>query len=94
MACPHVSSAVAYVKAFHPDWSPAAIKSALITTAFPINSRKNVDMEFAYGAGQINPVKAVNPSLVYDANKDDYIQLLCIEGYTAEEIRHISGANI
>lgn len=49
-------------------------------------------MEFAYGAGQINPVKAVNPGLVYDANKDDYIQFLCNEGYTAEEIRLISGA--
>lgn len=51
-----------------------------------------MDMEFAYGAGQINPVKAVNPGLVYDANKDDYIQFLCNEGYTAEEIRLISGA--
>ncbi|XXG52863.1 hypothetical protein AAC387_Pa03g1068 [Persea americana] len=94
MSCPHVSGAAAYVKAFHPDWSPAAIKSALMTTAFPINPRKNVDMEFAYGAGQINPVKAVNPGLVYDANKDDYIQFLCNEGYAAEEIRLISGANI
>ncbi|RWR76037.1 hypothetical protein CKAN_00444900 [Cinnamomum micranthum f. kanehirae] len=78
MACPHVSGAAAYVKAFHPNWSPAAIKSALMTTAFPINSRKNVDMELAYGASQINPVKVVNPGL----------------GYTAKEIRRISGANI
>ena len=32
MACPHVAAAAVYVKTFHPNWSPAAIKSALMTT--------------------------------------------------------------
>ena len=33
MTCHHVTAVVAYVKTFHLDWSPVAIKSALMTTS-------------------------------------------------------------
>ncbi|XXG40515.1 hypothetical protein AAC387_Pa01g1210 [Persea americana] len=93
MSCPHVSGAAAYVKSFHKKWSPASIKSALMTTAAHTKKKENPDAEFAYGAGEIDPLKALNPGLVYDTQRDDYLEFLCSEGYSAKEIKLISGDN-
>ncbi|KAK9123137.1 hypothetical protein Sjap_012739 [Stephania japonica] len=91
MACPHVSGAAAYVKTFHPDWSPSAIKSALMTTASPMIATRNPDREFAYGAGHLNPLKAVQPGLVYESFEDDYIKMLCSIGYTSDMLKLMVG---
>ncbi|KAF8654849.1 hypothetical protein HU200_061428 [Digitaria exilis] len=94
MACPHASGAAAYVKSFHRDWSPAMIMSALITTATPMNTPGNSKTTaFKYGAGQLNPVKANDPGLVYDASESDYIAILCVQGYNATQLALITGFN-
>ncbi|PKI68380.1 hypothetical protein CRG98_011288, partial [Punica granatum] len=90
MSCPHVAGAAAYVKTFHPDWSPSAVKSALMTTASKLrDTTTRVDLsgrEFSYGSGQINPLKAVDPGLVYETTKADYVNLLCSLGYDIRSI--------
>nr|XP_043634556.1 cucumisin-like [Erigeron canadensis] len=91
MSCPHASGAAAYVKSFHPTWSPAAIKSALMTTAAPMSSTKNTDAEFAYGSGHIDPLKAVDPGLVYDAGEADFVSFLCGQGYNATTLKIVTG---
>ncbi|CAA0830716.1 Subtilisin-like protease SBT4.14 [Striga hermonthica] len=91
MSCPHVSGAAAYVKSFHPNWSPAAIKSALLTTARPMSSRVDTDAEFAYGTGQVYPTRAINPGLVYDMDDMSYIQFLCHENYSGSAIGTLTG---
>ncbi|XP_022737203.1 subtilisin-like protease SBT4.3 [Durio zibethinus] len=93
MSCPHASGAAAYVKAAHPEWSAAAIKSALMTTATVVDPKKHEDLEFAYGSGQINPAQAKDPGLVYDANETDYINFLCKQGYNTTTVRLITGDN-
>ncbi|KAK2968581.1 hypothetical protein RJ640_009409 [Escallonia rubra] len=91
MACPHATALAAYVKSFHPSWSPAAIKSALMTTAIALNDLTSPEAELAYGAGHINPLKAVNPGLVYDAGVVDYIKFLCGQGYNTTDLRLVTG---
>ncbi|MED6209938.1 hypothetical protein PIB30_059461 [Stylosanthes scabra] len=92
MSCPHVSGIATYVKSFHPDWSPAAIKSAILTSATPMVRSSVHDVgEYAYGSGQANPLKALNPGLVYDINKGDYVQMLCNLGYHNATVKLISG---
>jgi hypothetical protein len=94
MACPHVTGIAGYVKTFHPDWSPAAIKYAIMTTAQPMKDTDNTSNEFSYGAGNVNPLQAIDPGLVYDICKDDYLQMLCNLDYDAKKIKKISGENV
>ncbi|XP_074331271.1 subtilisin-like protease SBT4.14 isoform X2 [Apium graveolens] len=94
MACPHVGGAAAYVKSFHPDWSPAAIKSAIMTTATPMSSKVDHEAEFAYGSGQLNPRRATSPGLIYDINEMAYIQFLCHEDYPGASFGPLIGKSI
>lgn len=48
-----------------------------------------VSDSFDVGAGHVNPIKAMNPGLVYDMNTKDYIAYLCTIGYTEKQISSI-----
>ena len=71
MSSPHVAGFGALLTQAHPDWSPAAMRSALSTTADPAGGNL-----FDVGAGQVNPTKALDPGLVYDADFGDYLEFL------------------
>jgi subtilisin family serine protease len=80
MSVPHVAGVAALIREAQPDWSPAAIKSALMTT-----SRQDIVKEdgttpadaFDFGAGHIVPNDATDPGLVYAAVKEDYDAFTC-----------------
>lgn len=80
MSSPHIAGMAALLKGAHPDWSPAMIKSALMTTA-----RQDVLKEtgvgaadpFDFGAGHAVPVKATEPGLTYDITAPEYFAFLC-----------------
>ncbi|CDY14584.1 BnaC02g25290D [Brassica napus] len=93
MSCPHVTGVAAYIKTFHPDWSPSVIQSAIMTTAWSMNASDIgvSSTEFAYGAGHVDPIAALNPGLVYELDKADHITFLCGLNYTSKTLRLITG---
>jgi subtilisin family serine protease len=86
MAAPHIAGMAALLKQQHPDWSPAMVKSALMTTAhqdvLKSNSTLKADL-FDFGAGHAAPVAAANPGLVYDATANHYYAFMCGLGRSA-----------
>lgn len=65
----------------------------MLLTAKQLSPLTNGDAEFSYGAGQIDPSKAVNPGLVYDAGENDYIRFLCGQGYSSRTLQLVTGDN-
>ena len=82
MSSPHVAGIGALIKSQHRDWSPAMIRSALVTTASRVNNTGApiAGGFFDYGAGEVVPADANDPGLVFDAGFTDYLGFLCGTG--------------
>jgi len=86
MASPHVAGIAALIKAKNPTWTPAEVKSALMTTAYQVDNQgrplQRPDLGVAatpleYGAGAIKPASAFDPGLVYDSGPLEWLQYTC-----------------
>jgi hypothetical protein len=82
MSSPHVAGVALLLRQAHPSWSPAAVKSALMTTGYStlndgVAGQSNGLLPWSQGAGHIDPNKATDPGLVYDAGKADYVAYNC-----------------
>jgi subtilisin family serine protease len=70
MATPHVAGSAALVKQLHPDFTPAQIKSALMSTAteqvFLDTTKSQQAGVLDQGAGRIDLTKAGTPGLTFD----------------------------
>jgi hypothetical protein len=79
----------ALLKQAHPEWSAAAAKSAMMTTAYQAvldNNRVSPADPFDFGSGHIRPGgewtkknNITDPGLVYDAGFLDYLGFMCEE---------------
>ncbi|OEL29669.1 Subtilisin-like protease SBT5.3 [Dichanthelium oligosanthes] len=97
MSCPHVSGIVGLLKTKYPSWTPAMIKSAIMTTATTVANDGNPIQDetgaeatpFSYGSGHVNPVSALDPGLVYDTTLADYTNFLCSLKLTQDPLRKL-----
>jgi len=80
MSVPHVAGVAALLRQANPDWTPAEIKSALMTSARQNIKKSNGEDDadpFDMGAGHIEPNDSATPGLVYPADLNDYDAFLC-----------------
>ncbi|XP_024181659.1 subtilisin-like serine-protease S isoform X2 [Rosa chinensis] len=74
------------------SWSPAVAATLLDKKHKPIA----VDPEgkngnaFDYGSGFLNPTRALDPGLIFDAQPADYVSFLCSVGYDEKSLHQIT----
>jgi hypothetical protein len=69
MSSPHVAGLGALILGVHPQWSPATVKSAMMTTAYDLASGAD---PMAQGAGHVDPTRFLQPGLAYDAGATEW----------------------
>jgi len=83
MASPHLAGAGALMVALHPEWSPAEIQSALMSTArTPITNDDGSTpaTPFAEGSGEVDLRQAAHAGLVLDVTTQEYLAANPAEG--------------
>ncbi|CAI5537526.1 unnamed protein product [Closterium sp. Naga37s-1] len=85
MSTPHLAGLAAIIIQKYPDWSPAQVMSALMTTARVTDmSNSPIKTEFSgveatpweMGAGHVFPPAMLDPGLTYDVREKDYQNFL------------------
>ncbi|KAH6787745.1 PA-domain containing subtilase family protein [Perilla frutescens var. hirtella] len=105
MAAPHIAGIAALIKQNYSTWTPSMIASAMSTTATKHDNRGDSIMAegfaaytmypaapFGYGAGLVDPTRALDPGLVFSTGYEDYLSFLCsLPNTDREEIRIATG---
>lgn len=77
MSAAHVSGVAALLTQLHPDWSPTALKSALMTTAErAVRAADRPAGPFETGSGRVAPNRAADAGLVLEVSELDWTRYL------------------
>ncbi len=76
MAAPHIAGAAVLLQSLHPDWSPGAIKSALMTTATTAVVKEDTVTPadpFDFGAGRVDLTTAGAAPIVFEDSANNMV---------------------
>ncbi|GJP29166.1 hypothetical protein CLOM_g17029 [Closterium sp. NIES-68] len=90
MATPHMAGIVALIVQQHPNWTPAQIFSAIMTSATTTDTKdQKIQLSsgatatpWDMGAGHVNVGGVLDPGLTYNAGATDYYNFLAGQGLT------------
>jgi subtilisin family serine protease len=82
MAAPHIAGLAAFIQGVHPTWTPALIKSAMMTTAVPTKNARGKPSRnaLAQGAGQVTPRSFFDPGLFVTSDAAQWRGFLTQQG--------------
>ncbi|WP_181009934.1 cell wall-binding repeat-containing protein [Ornithinimicrobium sufpigmenti] len=87
MSAPHIAGLAALMMSKYTDWSPMAVKSAMMTTADPLNSNGEPihyggapASPLHYGSGEVQPAASYGTPLVYESDFIDWYAYTCAIG--------------
>lgn len=99
MASPHAAGAATLVREVHPEWTPAEVKSALMTTATrAISQDDNLDnvavpaTPFDIGSGRIQVDQAIRAGLTMNVSHAEYLAVAPEHGGRYHELNLPSAA--
>lgn len=76
MSSPHIAGAAALLRAAHPDWTPAEVKSALMLTAFNGGHKEDLTTPWDaddVGNGRVDLTKAARTGIVMDETYANFV---------------------
>ena len=78
MSSPHIAGLAAFILGVNPTWSPMAVKSAMMTTAYDLKKSDGTPDQnpFNQGAGHVDPTKFFDPGLVVTSTPAEWLSFM------------------
>ncbi|GAB3023335.1 hypothetical protein GCM10011376_34500 [Nocardioides flavus (ex Wang et al. 2016)] len=96
MSSPHVAGLAAFILGVNPEWSPMAVKSAMMTTAYDLKKADGSPDRnpFNQGAGHVDPTKFFDPGLVVTSGEDEWLSFFEGQGFDLPGVEPMAATDL